>query len=253
MKENKTSRYFIYALGEILLVVVGILIALQINNLNEVNKQQESVDIYLESLINNLEDDIELMNSLESVSVFRYHSLRHLQKMAGIPVLNMDAENLNIPEFAVTRLWTKPLPDSFDEEFIRHAFLWSIRTPTQTLNQSALNELNSTGLYSHINNSSLKDELHAYYTEWQWRIGPSNKKLNLDLIEKWQDSLAEDGVLSTDPFVYGNPLNLLKNNPQRKVSLERLYREAGWMAHSAQIVRNNAEDLILTIQNDLEN
>lgn len=36
--ENKTSKYFKYAIGEILLVVIGILIALQINNWNEVRK-----------------------------------------------------------------------------------------------------------------------------------------------------------------------------------------------------------------------
>ncbi len=33
--ENKFSKYLIYAIGEIILVVIGILIALQINNLNE--------------------------------------------------------------------------------------------------------------------------------------------------------------------------------------------------------------------------
>lgn len=35
MKQNKTSRYFKYAIGEIILVVIGILIALQINNWNQ--------------------------------------------------------------------------------------------------------------------------------------------------------------------------------------------------------------------------
>ena len=32
MEQNKTSKYFKYAIGEIILVVIGILIALQINN-----------------------------------------------------------------------------------------------------------------------------------------------------------------------------------------------------------------------------
>ena len=36
--ENKTSKYFKYAIGEIILVVIGILIALQINNWNEAKK-----------------------------------------------------------------------------------------------------------------------------------------------------------------------------------------------------------------------
>jgi len=35
IKENKVSKYMLYAIGEIILVVIGILIALSINNYNE--------------------------------------------------------------------------------------------------------------------------------------------------------------------------------------------------------------------------
>ena len=38
--ENKTGKYFKYAFGEIILVVIGILIALQINNWNENRKNK---------------------------------------------------------------------------------------------------------------------------------------------------------------------------------------------------------------------
>ena len=38
MEENKTGKYLKYAIGEIVLVVIGILIALQINNWNEERK-----------------------------------------------------------------------------------------------------------------------------------------------------------------------------------------------------------------------
>ena len=37
--ENKTAKYFKYAIGEIVLVVIGILIALQINNWNQNRKE----------------------------------------------------------------------------------------------------------------------------------------------------------------------------------------------------------------------
>ena len=37
LTENKFSKYLLYAIGEIILVVIGILIALQINNANEAN------------------------------------------------------------------------------------------------------------------------------------------------------------------------------------------------------------------------
>ncbi len=40
MNQNKTTKYFKYAIGEIILVVIGILIALQINNWNEARKNK---------------------------------------------------------------------------------------------------------------------------------------------------------------------------------------------------------------------
>ena len=48
--ENKMSKYLKYAIGEILLVVIGILIALQINNWNESNKTRQIEVTYLGSL-----------------------------------------------------------------------------------------------------------------------------------------------------------------------------------------------------------
>ena len=41
MEKNKTGKYFKYAIGEIVLVVIGILIALQINNWNEISKERK--------------------------------------------------------------------------------------------------------------------------------------------------------------------------------------------------------------------
>ena len=55
MSENKTSKYFKYAIGEIILVVIGILIALQINNWNEDRKEQEKET----EVLNQLQLDIE--------------------------------------------------------------------------------------------------------------------------------------------------------------------------------------------------
>jgi Family of unknown function (DUF6090) len=48
--ENKTSKYFKYAIGEIVLVVIGILIAFQINNWNELRKNGKKERYVLEQL-----------------------------------------------------------------------------------------------------------------------------------------------------------------------------------------------------------
>lgn len=57
LRENRFTRYLIYALGEIILVVIGILIALQINNWNENRKHQRSVKQYSEALLVDLKQD----------------------------------------------------------------------------------------------------------------------------------------------------------------------------------------------------
>jgi hypothetical protein len=50
MSENKTGKYFKYAIGEILLVMVGILLALQVNNWNEQRKMNAQEQELLEGL-----------------------------------------------------------------------------------------------------------------------------------------------------------------------------------------------------------
>ena len=60
--ENKTSKYFKYAIGEIILVVIGILIALQINNWNEKRKTEAKTQEYYHQLLDDLNKDIEFAN-----------------------------------------------------------------------------------------------------------------------------------------------------------------------------------------------
>ena len=50
------GRYFKYAIGEIILVVIGILIALQINNWNQKSQQRKSEQTYLSNLLSDLND-----------------------------------------------------------------------------------------------------------------------------------------------------------------------------------------------------
>jgi hypothetical protein len=64
LAENKFSKYLIYAIGEIVLVVIGILIALQINNWNEQRKADIAENKALIALKNEFENNIERLKSL---------------------------------------------------------------------------------------------------------------------------------------------------------------------------------------------
>ena len=57
ISEGKTGKYFKYAIGEIVLVVIGILIALQINTAkNEKDKRIEEIT-HLENILSDLKQD----------------------------------------------------------------------------------------------------------------------------------------------------------------------------------------------------
>ena len=57
LSENKFSKYLLYAIGEIVLVVIGILIALQINNWNEDHKLAIKTQNYYQQLLEDLNKD----------------------------------------------------------------------------------------------------------------------------------------------------------------------------------------------------
>ncbi|TFV93625.1 hypothetical protein E4S40_15390 [Algoriphagus kandeliae] len=62
---NRVTRYLTYAVGEIILVMAGILIALQVNNWNEERKRQEEFAVTIEQIYNVLDVEIQELLFLE--------------------------------------------------------------------------------------------------------------------------------------------------------------------------------------------
>lgn len=69
LSENKFSKYLLYAIGEIVLVVIGILIALQINNWNEGRKSIKSTELLLTQVRKELVFNITKANNI--ISTYR--------------------------------------------------------------------------------------------------------------------------------------------------------------------------------------
>ena len=78
MSENKTSKYFKYAIGEIVLVMVGILLALQVNNWNEERKMK----IEEHELLTNLSVSFKSkLNELENKNTGREENIQGINKL----------------------------------------------------------------------------------------------------------------------------------------------------------------------------
>jgi len=85
--ENKTSKYLKYAIGEIVLVVIGILIALQINNWNETRKERSQETILLEQLLSDFKSNLEQLDQKISMREDFTNSVKQLFKYIDNPIL----------------------------------------------------------------------------------------------------------------------------------------------------------------------
>ena len=107
LTENKVSKYILYAIGEIVLVVIGILIALSINNWNENRKlRNEELNLLLE-VKSNLEVTL---NNFKNDTLLNTNSINQLRKIEHY--LNEDLPyNTELDTaFGMFGQWQSPYP-----------------------------------------------------------------------------------------------------------------------------------------------
>ena len=88
LSENKFSKYLLYAIGEIILVVIGILIALQINNNNNYKEQRKTEQEYLISLQTEFKSNLKKLNVSIDENEVRINALENLLTLFDIYVLD---------------------------------------------------------------------------------------------------------------------------------------------------------------------
>ena len=94
INEKRVSKYLLYAVGEILLVVIGILIALQINENNDLRKIRAKEIHYLENIRTDLEINILEMDRYIDIRTGYIESANRIIKhFEGEPVTDISAFN----------------------------------------------------------------------------------------------------------------------------------------------------------------
>jgi len=249
LSEGKTGKYVKYAIGEIVLVVIGILIALQINNWNEHRLTNEAVKTYLDNLKQELKNDQEILsNSIEWHS-FKFHSMKYLLEMEGSNLYDPVAdEKTGIPHFPAgqNNAWRFEVPEVYDKEFIVHTISYMHRAVMYPFPKSTVEELKSTGMFSEIP-QELKWELTRYYIFKENDFNGKVQSLAMD----FQASLAEDGFITTDIYKLEDPISLIKDNPKRIGLIKRMIRESGWTVISSQRAIENNIKLITLIEQEI--
>jgi len=138
LTENRLRRYLFYAIGEIVLVVIGILLALQINTWNDQRKKNNQVKSYAQKLILDLKQDIQEVKFIRwqnEAAYLRLDSLTNYTRHFSIDELK------NLDLYLLSR---------------------DARYKPYSWNRASYEELKSTGILNYFNNDSLVNLLVKY-------------------------------------------------------------------------------------------
>lgn len=142
LSEGKTTKYFKYALGEIILVVIGILMALQINNWNEQRKEKIVEENFFENVLIDLEKDEEKLKYYHKFYLKRIEYLDTLLTYVRNPNKKMGIEKFG--------MYVEPL------------FYASDPTNNNTTFESA----KTSGTFNNFREKELLKELSQYYADF---------------------------------------------------------------------------------------
>jgi len=175
MNQNKASKYFKYAIGEILLVMLGILLALQVNNWNNHRLETSKEQMFLKNLksdfTTNLAEyekiygrgeeayqaSVDLLdiiksdkainaNEIESLLNKIVNKIQSLDLMSGSIDEIINTGSLNIIRDAKLRKqlsnWSYHIADTKDDIVIMNAYLFDVFVPTLTKKMLLRNSMN---------------------------------------------------------------------------------------------------------------
>ncbi|MEZ4803060.1 MAG: DUF6090 family protein [Gelidibacter sp.] len=140
LRENRFSRYLMYAIGEIILVVIGILIALQINNWNEARKNKTSEQQLLKALL------VEFKSNLVTLDQV------------------IEVNDANIKNSILLGQYTGPSLPNFDEKELSQLMVGIFKMePRYSPTQGTVQEIINSGKLSILSDSKLRKSL----SDWQ--------------------------------------------------------------------------------------
>ena len=191
--ENKTGMYFKYAIGEIALVVIGILIALSINNWNEDRKESLIEKNYLRRLLVDLENDYKTLSFSKALSKERINQVNILSNVIKNQSQSNESSTLIIESIEKVT-WRSYLP----------------------LSKIVYNELLNSGNMSLIQSEYLRNLLSNYYEDADhWEM-----ILNLEDAQK-MFSHETAGLLSIEILTaIENSSSLRNSNPTYELDIE---------------------------------
>ena len=234
LSEGKTGKYFKYAIGEIVLVVIGILIALQINQWNENRKENNALKTLTENLNNELQknlEELEIDLSRVKNSITASNTLLSYTGSKNIEVDNIIIDSL---------------------------IYYAVSNPTWNPSSYVLNDIKNSGKLSTLKNENLKlllydwDRLYEDILEWHtgstnntnrlvYFVSEKGSLVNIDYYNKNEKSTKFD-IENIDLLQEIRFENDIENSLYSLIELEKRYTKASVLLNKI-IELSNSNDI----------
>ena len=220
MEKNKTGKYLKYAIGEIVLVVIGILIALSINNWNDNRKDRIVEKELYKTLIISLESDLEDV---------RKKSARIDSAIIG-------------QEIFITKSFDEVAPRFNDKEFINLLMKVAYTSSSFVPNTSVYNKISQNSQIDLIRSENLQMKIMELYETHYWEYK------DLDAILENQAQL---GLISS---FFGNTSHLfIKGNEELVIeSFRKHYTELNKECRKIYFLSVATKTSMLNCENKIE-
>lgn len=235
--ENKVMAYLRYAIGEILLVMIGILLALQVNNWNEKRKQSELETVYISRLVSDIQQDTLNVQIIKKQTEEAQEIIKNT-----IHILNTESDLLKTMQV---------LENYFEKGWDNRIFI---------VNDNTYTDLLQTGNMSILKENIKVEDIIKYYASAKISreadLGNENWAVSIDIALTEKTSALEFDPVTRELFVDKDKQVSIKNMMANKELLEKSAAAHYWYNNSSlrrlATIENEAEKLLQTLNSELE-
>lgn len=219
LSENRVRKYLLYAVGEIVLVVIGILIALQINTWNQERQNRAEEQKYLMRLEQDLNTD--LLNIQQARINYETRLVLGLRVLDSLGSNNGD----------LVRAWPyfSEAKDHLETQGVNYGKklgpdLFAILTRGQfTPARVTFDELQNTGKISLIRDDSLRVHLQYHYPRLEEGQG-FQEAIVLDIQQTYRGALFANQISTLNQEGYAELIAVLPEPGQLLIAIENYLR-----------------------------
>lgn len=242
LSENRLSKYLLYAIGEIVLVVIGILIALQINNWNQNKLQQSALNDYLHSISKNIKGD------LENVAFLRTNRTNTISRIPHMNWLLFESDYFEKPDVIFA---SETLSAISDFRYLN-------------ANLSGFESIKNSGYLSKLQGKDIENLIYTYYSLIQ-EIVTNEKDYNEFLRNSYTDfsnERKENMIFITYPDVIHDRDQLTKlqqylyeilNHPSARSLYDHTLHKGPSLIVKYENLKIIGSEIVRMIENDLKN